>query len=820
MIRIPIRIFIVEFAFLSFAMLPLHGTSQTVALWLFDEQRGLYPSCVLNDSSESDFPLVLGRGGQIVEGKFGNALEPLSQPEVQIPLGQVKFGLTPMAIPEGRTVEPMTWFNADFCALSTIGENHLWKYVGFADPTDTRLNLGAFDWTVEFWYRPTRLSNAKGVMFEIGEGPRGENERITRLLCHPEGKGFTFVNQPSGARIRIPSERNALEFESGQWHHFAFVYSVEEKQLRHYLDGALQDLPEKASLRALERGTEGYFSIGRDGLWQRPLQGRLDELRFSTGQVYSSNFTPPDSVPPLSEKQIEARLRRPRLKGPPLLFDGEQIDGRIVPLGGRKHLFIDDAIIDDSNGITFSINPPRRIEKVIDNIGGSFRKHLSVLEDEDGLIRLYNGTEDDALAVRTSRDGIHWEEPDLGRGEYRGRRNIVIPEPVGTGTVLIDPNAPPEERWKYISGFHDRGIYLYSSPDGWSFKRQRTSVLPFRSASQSTVYYDDQRQLYVGHHRSDSAATLSGKTQREFVLTEVWDILAPWPFRPVDMTETVEAAKTKRLKRIKPWYLDNGPLTPGGIGIEYPRIFAPDDSFDPVGTDIYVPKAIKYTWAPDTYLAFPLLYFHYWGDGPMTRQILGAEERGRGSGPIECQLAVSRDGKTWRRYPRPAYIGIGRYGGLDVHQVYMAQGLVRRGEEIWQYFYGTFAYHSKWHEGSLPSALYRVVQRLDGFVSADSSYDRLGTMRTRPITFEGNRLVLNIDTEATGYAQVGILDETGEPIEGFALDECVYINGDFIETTVEWIKSGEDLSSLSGKVVQLEFRMRGSKLYAMQFAER
>ena len=443
-----------------------------------------------------------------------------------------------------------------------------------------------------------------------------------------------------------------------------------------------------------------------------------------------------------------------------------------------------------------------------------------MLEDEDGLIRLYNGTEDDALAVRTSRDGIHWEEPDLGRGKYRGRRNIVIPEPVGTGTVLMDPNAPPEERWKYISGFHDRGIYLYSSPDGWSFKRQRTSVLPFRSASQSTVYYDDQRQLYVGHHRSDSAASPSGKTQREFVLTEVWDLLAPWPFRPVDMTETVEAAKTKRLKRIKPWYLDNGPLTPGSIGIEYPRIFSPDDSFDPVGTDIYVPKAIKYTWAPDTYLAFPLLYFHYWGDGPMTRQVLGAEERGRGSGPIECQLAVSRDGKIWRRYPRPAYIGIGRYGGLDIHQVYMAQGLVRRGEEIWQYFYGTFAYHSKWHEGSLPSALYRVVQRLDGFVSADSSYDRLGTMRTRPITFEGNRLVLNIDTEATGYAQVGILDETGEPIEGFALDECVYINGDFIETTVEWIKSGEDLSSLSGKVVQLEFRMRGSKLYAMQFAER
>ena len=48
----------------------------TVALWLFDEQVGLYPSCVLGDAATNDCPLVLGPGGQIVKGKFGNALEP------------------------------------------------------------------------------------------------------------------------------------------------------------------------------------------------------------------------------------------------------------------------------------------------------------------------------------------------------------------------------------------------------------------------------------------------------------------------------------------------------------------------------------------------------------------------------------------------------------------------------------------------------------------------------------------------------------------------------------------------------------------------
>jgi hypothetical protein len=91
---------------------------------------------------------------------------------------------------------------------------------------------------------------------------------------------------------------------------------------------------------------------------------------------------------------------------------------------------------------------------------------------------------------------------------------------------------------------------------------------------------------------------------------------------------------------------------------------------------------------------------------------------------------------------------------------------------------------------------------------------------TKPLTFEGNRLVLNIDTDATGYAQVGFQDESGNPIEGFTVDDCVYINGDFVDKEVEWLRKGFDVSELEGRTVRLVFRMRGSKLYAMQFVRR
>jgi hypothetical protein len=320
--------------------------------------------------------------------------------------------------------------------------------------------------------------------------------------------------------------------------------------------------------------------------------------------------------------------------------------------------------------------------------------------------------------------------------------------------------------------------------------------------------------------------------------------MRPWPFNPVTQEETWEVSKTLRLRQPQPWYLDNGPLTPGGLGIEYPIVFGPDDDLDPEGSDMYVPKAMKYPWAEDAYIAFPLMYFHYDGDGPLARQILGHPDRRRGSGPIETQVAVSRDGVNWKRYVRPVYVGIGSFGNHDIKQSYLAHGMIRRGDEIWQYCFSESRYHSSFQKvGEYERAVYRFIQRLDGFVSADATYDREGTLVTKPFTFEGNRLILNIDTDAMGYAQVGFLDSAGNPIEGFSVDQCVYINGDFIGTEVEWIENPEvvtiphgesiedvmadaahlvftrDVSKLQGKTVQLVFRMRGAKLYAMQFVD-
>jgi hypothetical protein len=809
--------------------------AQTVAFWGFDEPVGLYPSSVLSDLSDNDYPLIMGQGGSIVAGKFGNALVATEPEKMDYPQGETRFGLAYLPVPEGRSQEPMTWMNARFTALMTNGENHLRKQVDYPHPTLTSLNLGKFDWTVEFWYKPTLVNNDYGVVFELGTGPRGENNLVTRLAVNPGHDGFILFSGVSGRQLSIPSS-----LLDSDWAHLAFVYRAKKKQLYHYVNGRLQDLPKKYRMKSLPPGDEDYLSICRDGLWTHPLPGSLDELRFSETALYLEEFNPPRSFSAMNAVSRRAAEKAISL---PLLFAGDIANDQIIDLGSRKYLFIDDAILEKVEDCHFTVNPPKLDKCVVEDIKGTFRKHVSMVEDELGIIRMYYGGKNDCLEVRTSRDGVNFDVPDLGNGEFMGKKNVVLRDPSAMGNVFIDPKAPPSEKWKFISDYNRRGIYLFSSPDGYHFTRMRTAILPFRSGSQSNSFYDEQQDKYISYHRCDFTSTPQGGTRRTFVMTETDVVDRPWPFVHASMEDYQALEGKMNMRTPIPWYMDNGPLTPGGFAIEYPTVFEEVDTLDPAETDIYVPKAIKYPWAPDVYLAFPLLYFHYEDAGDPLRLILFSPERMKGSGPIETQLSVSRDAVNWKRYPRPAYTGIGMHAGRDIKQAYLAHGMIRRGDEIWQYYFGETRYHSSWEKSGYHREVYRLVQRLDGFVSIDSPYGKEGYVYTKPFRFTGKRLVLNVDTDAAGYVQVGFLDDEGEAIPGYGLDNCIYINGDFTGTEVEWLQNADELESLeihdeedyiqyarnvrtskdvsflTGRTVQLVFRMRGSKLYAMEFKE-
>jgi hypothetical protein len=198
----------------------------------------------------------------------------------------------------------------------------------------------------------------------------------------------------------------------------------------------------------------------------------------------------------------------------------------------------------------------------------------------------------------------------------------------------------------------------------------------------------------------------------------------------------------------------------------------------------------------------------------------GKDKRGRrfNDGPIEIQLAVSRDGVHWSRPDRRPYVPLGLKGSWDGGQAYMALGMIRKGDEIWQYYNGLPHTHGGFDvQMRNVGGVRRLVQRLDGFMSADADYT--GAEFTTPlITFTGTQLQLNVNCSATGEAWVEILDDHDRPIAGYRMEDSVSIDLNHIAAPAIW-KDRDNVAELAGRPIRLRFKLRACKLYAFQFVK-
>ncbi|UCH36305.1 MAG: hypothetical protein JSV65_08105 [Armatimonadota bacterium] len=452
-----------------------------------------------------------------------------------------------------------------------------------------------------------------------------------------------------------------------------------------------------------------------------------------------------------------------------------------VNIGSGKQLFIDDALIASSQGMTLAMNPPRKTGErciVPDRPweGYGVCAYNAVVEDEGIYKMWYDAIDNDGgrwLCYATSTDGIRWDKPALGIVDFRGSNdnNIVFPPEKRThepGCVFVDtnPKCPPSARYKMVCSYDGPGgfgTYVGESPDGlhWRLLSDKPS---FRGSDTGNVaFWDDRIGRYVAYIRTWTPMRMVGRCEFD---------------------DLVDFGKEE-------------------------VVFGYDEQ-DPPDIDFYTNAAIKYPFAESVYLIFPSAYFHY-PEPPVGKF--------SNDGPLDIRFAVSRDGVNFTRPDRSPYIGLGTKGSFDDSAMYMTTGLIRSGGEIWQYYIGYDFTHGAYHVATdrFKGAISRVVQRLDGYVSADAAYGG-GELTTVPIIFAGKQLELNVDTGVAGSAQVEILDGEGTPVPGFALADADVIKGNYIARTVTW-QGSDDVSALAGKPVQLHFVMRDAKLYAFQFQE-
>jgi hypothetical protein len=113
--------------------------------------------------------------------------------------------------------------------------------------------------------------------------------------------------------------------------------------------------------------------------------------------------------------------------------------------------------------------------------------------------------------------------------------------------------------------------------------------------------------------------------------------------------------------------------------------------------------------------------------------------------------------------------------------------------------------------------LRRYSMRLDGFASLSAGYSG-GEMITKPFIFKGKALELNYATSAAGEILVELLDEKGNKLPGYSIEECQPVIGNEIAGVVYWNRY-KDVSKLAGMPVRMRIYLKDADLFSFKFTE-
>jgi len=466
-----------------------------------------------------------------------------------------------------------------------------------------------------------------------------------------------------------------------------------------------------------------------------------------------------------------------------------------ISIAGRRELLVDDYLIDRIAGkAELQLHSPtaREVVLVFDQPweGNACGHYNTVFFDGDRYRMYYIGGMTDSNPIFTcyaeSNDGIHWTKPELGQFQFAGstKNNILMwdgynkeqnSEPVIIPFKDANLECKPEERYKAVLNIH-ASLHALKSADGlhWSEMTDKAVITKGTFDSQNLAFWDPTRNEYRAYIRDfrDGLRDIRTATSKDFV---------HWT---------------------EPEWLS------------YPG--APSQQ-------LYTNGIMPYYRAPHILLGFPARYVERgWCDS--MRALPGLEQRKLrsaisdrfGMALTDGLFMSSRDGQTFHRWSeafiRPGLRGADNWVYGDNYQTW---GLAETKSSIPDAPDEISIYATEGYCMGKADKLRRFTIRKDGFVSMHAPFAG-GEFTTKPITFQGGRLVLNFSTSAAGTIRVEIQDVDGKPIEGFALSDASEVFGDELQRTVTW-KQGGDASRLAGRAVRLHITLSDADLYAFQF---
>lgn len=450
----------------------------------------------------------------------------------------------------------------------------------------------------------------------------------------------------------------------------------------------------------------------------------------------------------------------------------------VADIGSRIEMFVDDWLIDAQRNVSLRLQNPVRREIVLVTDKpweGVSSGYFTVFQDGSRIRLYYRGSapslsdtsSQQSTCYAESKDGIHFDRPNLGLYEFQGSKqnNIVYRGPEAHNFAPFadtNPEAKTSERYKALGG-GDGKLFAFSSPDGihWHKMQDEPVLAKGTFDSLNVGFWDDLAKCYRCYSRYWTGGDYNGvravqnSTSRDFLH---WTDPAPNRYRVV-----------------------------GGVGLMLEHF--------------YTSATLPCPGAPEIYLSFSMRFV------PERKKFLDYPD----PGVSDAIFMSSRDGLTWDRTFSGAWLRPGPDPRNWTQRSDMpAWGIVQLDPAEFSLYVSE---HYEWPDNRLR----RVVVRRHGFASVHADAAG-GELTTRPVTFSGKKLVLNYATSAAGSVQVEIQDETGKAFPGFSLAEMNSLFGDELDAVVAW-KGGDNLSELIGKPVRFHFVLKDADIFALRTGE-
>ena len=457
----------------------------------------------------------------------------------------------------------------------------------------------------------------------------------------------------------------------------------------------------------------------------------------------------------------------------------------VIELGDRRELFVDDYLIERLSNVELRLQKPVPRNVAIDHDApweGNTSGYHTVFRDGNLFRAYYRGSHYEpggnykpVVCYAESRDGIEWYRPELGLINYKGstRNNIIWDGPGSLNFTPFrdrNPDCREGEEYKALGSPHsdsheEQALLAFKSPDGvhWSLLSEKpvmdhtvgTNVFD----SQNLAFYEPRHGCYVEYHR---------------------DSIYPDGVR---FRQIMTCTSTDFRHWTKPQLLDFG---------------------DAPLEHLYTNAVTPYYRAPHIYMGFPKRL-------SPDRRMAG----NRAGGVSDGLYMTSRDGLHFKRWGE-AFVRPGlQRGRWETRNNMTAWGILETANDLPSAPKELSIYSSESFYGSEGSRLRRFTLRVDGFVSANAPL-KGGELITRPFTFDGGALSLNVGTSAAGSVRVELQDGDGKALKGYTLRDCDEIYGDYLDRMVTW-KGQADVRGLAGKPVRLRFALSDSDLYSLQF---